>query len=272
MRKTWCIKVDSIMHANTSEEALGQIRQIHSRLQRNKSSKKNVRNNVWKLERLLLNDRLSSEEQEKAIKRRELKRILPALQSFYEKFEVDLEYNFVSNLLADKKVRLSQYELYQRFVVLVKNEIRLANISRDDNVLFIGSGPLPITALLLHKFAGCHVDCYDRDRKAAITSIDVARRLGSSGIHIFNEHGESLASNQYSAIVIALLAKPKGKILRRLWKICRSGTRIVCRTSDGIRQVFYETTDPVLFRKYGQAAKVYAKGDQTISSVLLVKS
>ena len=92
-------------------EVLGQIKQIHFLLQRNKFSKKKVRDNVWKLEKLLLNDHLTFEEQEKAIKKRELKRILPALQSFYEKFEVELEYDFVVNLLANTTVRLNTYGL-----------------------------------------------------------------------------------------------------------------------------------------------------------------
>jgi len=256
---------------SSPREIAGEIVRLCSNLRRSKTNRIQFRSNMWKLERLLLNDRLSQSAQDEIIALKEIKRDLPALRSYYEKFETDLEYDFTREFLKKESPSIRGYALYKRFVVLVRNEARLANISGRDCVLFIGSGPLPITAILLHELTGCRVDCYDSNKRAAEISIDVLKQLGRSrAIRVHNRSGESLGSNSYSAIVIALLAKPKDGILRAVWKNSRKGARIICRTSDGIRQVFYEQTDPHLFDQYGQAGKVYAKGDQTISSVLLV--
>ncbi|MEK6858004.1 MAG: hypothetical protein AABX39_05450, partial [Nanoarchaeota archaeon] len=88
---------------------------------------------------------------------------------------------------------------------------------------------------------------------------------------IYNKKGENLSENKYSVIVIALLAKPKDKILHKVWNESIKGTRIICRTSDGVREVFYERTNPGLLSEYLPVKKIFAKNDQTISSDLLIK-
>jgi hypothetical protein len=82
--------------------------------------------------------------------------------------------------------------------------------------------------------------------------------------------GEMLTDSSYTAVILALLAQPKEKILRRVWRNTKKGTRIICRTSDGLRQVFYASANPLL-KSYMVAGKVFAIGDQTISSALLIK-
>lgn len=240
-------------------------------LVKNPSDSALIKSEMLEMESLILNGKLSQKEENAILSQKEVKQALPTLQHFYEVFETNLENEFVNELLKGRK-KLGDYLLYNRFVELIKNEKNLAEISEKDSVLFIGSGPLPITAILLSMFARCRVDCYDKDRTFAGISRKVIEKLSlSDKIKVYNKKGENLSEDCYSVIVIALLARPKAEILHKVWDKSIKGTRIICRTSGGVRKAFYEQTAPCLFIKYSYVNKVLAKQDQTISSVLLIR-
>lgn len=137
---------------------------------------------------------------------------------------------------------------------------------------FIGSGPFPISAILFNQLSGCQIDCYEKDKNRTQLSKEVLSYLGfAEKIQVLNRNGANLSSKKYTVIVIALLAKPKDKILRKIFKIAHRNTRIVTRTADGKRVGFYEETDKDLFKPYKVIRKIRAVGDQTISTVLLTK-
>lgn len=198
--------------------------------------------------------------------------LLKKLQNIYETFETNLEISFTKDIINREKIELSSYLLYKRFVKLIKNEIALANIKKDDKVLFIGSGPFPITAILINKFSGCSVTCVEKNKNRSLISRQVIQSLGlSKNIRVFNGKGENMGVNSFSVAIIALLAKPKSEILDNLLRQAMTGARIICRTSDGARQAFYEQTNPGIFSRYKIIDKIVAGENQTISSVLLIK-
>jgi len=124
----------------------------------------------------------------------------------------------------------------------------------------------------MYQFSSAKVDCGEKNTISADLSKKVIDKLGyTDSIHIINQEGADIDYAQYSVILVALLAKPKDVLLKSIWSKCKSNTRIICRTSDSIREAFYETTESSLFDKYLPKKKIYARGDQTISSVLLIK-
>ncbi|MBU3904940.1 MAG: hypothetical protein KJ906_02225 [Nanoarchaeota archaeon] len=233
-------------------------------------SKITTRENMLELEKILLNKKFAKSQETEVIKlfRKKIKKF----QFYYEQFETDLEIEFVKTIMKNKQIKPEKYLLYKRFTDLMKNEIKLGKISKKDKVLFIGSGPFPPTAIILNKLVGCKIDCFEKRKQYADMSRNVIKKFSlSDDIKVYNKYGQSLGNNDYGVIIIALLAKPKDKILKSIWKSALSGTRIICRTSDGIRELFYETTNESILKQYKPKKKIYAKNDQTISSVLLVK-
>jgi Nicotianamine synthase protein len=197
---------------------------------------------------------------------------LTDLQALYETFETNLENDFVNDFFEGPTSweRLESYILYKRFVGLISNEIRLCNLSASDNVAFIGSGPFPVTALLLYRLAGVNVTCYEHYLPAAKISRRLMQELGvDQQITVKHQPGQQIDASEYHAVVVALLAKPKKQILHQLVETAPDNCRIICRTSDGIRQVFYETTGPSDLNNLSILRKITAEGDQTISSFLL---
>jgi hypothetical protein len=73
-------------------------------------------------------------------------------------------------------------------------------------------------------------------------------------------------------VLVALLAKPKQAILKNILKHRKEEVRIICRTSDNSRHVFYEPTldiaipDSLVVKEHACAGI-----DDTISSVILKK-
>ncbi len=259
------------METITTEKITKGIFEICNSLTKNSSDNTLIKSKMLELDALILKEKLTANEERFILHYDEVKQALPILQHFYEVFETNLEEEFVNDFLNGKK-ELRNYLLYDRFVELITNEKNMAKISEKDCVLFIGSGSLPITAILLSEFTKCSVDCYDKNKLFAKISERVIRKLSlSDKIKIYNGKGEDLSENKYSVIIIALLAKPKDKILHNIWNESIKGTKVICRTSEGMRAAFYEPTAPNLLIKYPCTNKVFAKQDQTISSVLLMK-
>lgn len=238
--------------------------------QTNLSRINEVNNNALRLERLILHT--SKKDSNKIINYLKDPELYIRLQKLYDKFETNLEIKYAKQVINSSKNLLKNYLLFKRFNRLIKNEIKLASISKNDKVLFIGSGPFPISAMLLNQFVGCKIDCYEKDQDRVRLSRETLSYLGfAKKIWVFTKKGEDMDTKKYTVIVIALLAKPKDKILNRIFKIARSGTKIISRTADGKRKGLYEETDKNLFKRYKVISKVKAVANQTISSVLLIK-
>lgn len=196
---------------------------------------------------------------------------LERLQQLYERFETNTEIEFAQRVLDGNARREIDYPLYARFKRLIQAEIDLAGIKPSDKILFIGSGPFPISAMLFSQLASVSVDCYDKSPEACETSQKVVNSLGfADKIHVFNDSGETGRVYDYSVIIVALLAKPKQKIMSNIWFHAPPDVKVICRTTDGTRQAFYEGVQEETltgFRHFKIIDQHRAGKDDTISSL-----
>ena len=198
---------------------------------------------------------------------------LTLLNNLYCLWETHLERRFVHFLDNNVVKHYLDYPLYARFERLIDREVRLLGKNKPKKMLFIGSGPMPITALCLQHRLGIQIDCLERFQEAVDESKLVMKKLGMDGaINVIQGYGENFDVSEYDAILVALLAKPKRTILENILRTCKDDVSVICRTSDGSRVVFYEPTlenaipDPFVVQGYARAGV-----DDTISSVLLRK-
>jgi len=191
------------------------------------------------------------------------------LNRMYERFETQLEIDFAHAILAANEP-LDRYALFQRFEGLVCAEATLCSLRPGDTVAMIGSGPLPVTAILLAKRFNLKVKAIERDYRSAALSRRVIAQLGlENQISIFQEDGTTAVPENASCVLIAVLARPKQQILANILRNCADCQTVICRTSEGLRQALYQPTDPSSFREYGLVASNPARGDHTISSLIL---
>ena len=196
---------------------------------------------------------------------------LELLNNLYCLWETNLENRFVDFLKQGIVQHYIDYPLYARFERLIEREVSLLEGFRPKRLLFIGSGPMPITALCLYNRLGTHIDCLERNEDAVIESKRVMKLMGcENAINIFQGFGEDIDVSDYDVVLIALLAKPKHKILSNILENAKDDVKIICRTSEGSRKVFYEPTeDNAIPKSLKMVAHEKATIDDTISSYLL---
>jgi hypothetical protein len=165
------------------------------------------------------------------------------LQGLYERFETNLEFEFARKVLSGK-VRTEDYPLYERFQRLVQSEVDLAQLMPTERVLFIGSGPFPISPILYTQLTGASVDCLDSSAEACYLSQKVIDRLGyGEKLTVINADGRDPEVSAYDVVVIAILAQPKFDICFNVkWKNPED-TPVIVRYARGNRQAFYQGAD-----------------------------
>lgn len=192
------------------------------------------------------------------------------LNNAYCVWETQLECQYAQDILAGKETSLDNYLLNKRFERLINRELSLLNGDPPRKILFVGSGPLPISAFHMQRATDQSIDCLDSNPSAVHISRQVIERLGlQDQIRVFNGLGESFDISQYDLILIALLAKPKRRILRNLRKRAAPGCRILCRTAFSLRTLVYEPTPEIALGGFQLLAQQIAEGEQTISTFLL---
>lgn len=119
------------------------------------------------------------------------------------------------------------------------DEMRAAGIRRGSEVLFIGSGPFPITAILMARREGCRVRCLDHDKAAAAASCRLFAALGLSGwIETATAGLESIDLGAFTHIVVASLVPRKEALLGALLGRVSSETRVIVRYGNGLKSLF----------------------------------
>jgi GNAT superfamily N-acetyltransferase len=194
--------------------------------------------------------------------------LIGALNDAYLLWETGLERQFTDALLQGDTL-LSDYCHYDRFGELVRRELALVSGLRLRQILVVGSGPFPISAIHMHLQTGLPVHCVARHPDAVSIARQVLEKCGLQGsVRVFPEGDAECAGSDYDLVLIEVWAKSKKGILRNLRKR-RPGCPVLCRTSLGARQLAYAKTCDRDLRGFYVKAEQVAEGSQAISTWLL---
>lgn len=216
------------------------------------------------LENILLNYTFTKKEKNEIFKI--FDKNINQFQDYYSQFVNRREFGFAKKMLKLKvgKLEIKDFKktfLYPTSTDRRKKEIVHAKISKKDKILFIGSGPIPRSAIMYHKYTGCEIDCFEQCKEYADISKKIIEKFGlSKKIKVYNRKGQSLGKNSYALIVIALVAEPKNKILLRIKNTASSKTKIMYKTAVDIHGLLFRTTDLKLFNGFKIIKKIYSEG------------
>ncbi len=132
------------------------------------------------------------------------------------------------------------YSSPYRFIV--KREAGLAGIRAGDRILSLGCGAIPFTAIFLQKITGCPVSALDIDLPALQKAGELLKKAGLKQIRLIEGNGAFIDLSDYSVIVTALQAEPKGEIIDNFFSNAQVGARLVMRVP---RKTFSTNYDPV---------------------------
>lgn len=125
-----------------------------------------------------------------------------------------------------------------------------ADLGAVRRVCFLGSGPLPLSALLLSRELGVPVDAVDVDREAVTLGARVAGRLSLAADVRFH-HADAAAftavADSQVVVLAALVGLDQGAkrdVVQELSRRMPSGSLLLVRSSHGLRTLLYPPVDP----------------------------
>ena len=80
------------------------------------------------------------------------------------------------------RVIYSLFRLY--YLDLVRREVSLAKINKDDHILCVGGGKCPFTAILLREYTDAKITVIDNCRECVRASREFLKREGVEGIDV----------------------------------------------------------------------------------------
>jgi len=145
---------------------------------------------------------------------------------------------FQCQRLLEQQDSMSEY--LARLSAEVKQEIPKFHLQSNSRILFIGSGALPISPLILCRETGAEVLCVDIDREAVYFGTRIAESLGMhKKVRFIGTYEEGLDYiRQATHIFIASLVEGKVELLEMLKSELPGDAIVVLRYGNGLKSLF----------------------------------
>jgi nicotianamine synthase len=219
-----------------------------------------------------------------------IRRLRPDLLRLCSLGESLLEQAWAQRVLgaADPWAELGRFTYLANYQQLIRLEVRTlagaGHVPRlSGRVCFVGGGPLPVSALLLHRELGAAVDVVDKEPRAAGLARRLLDRLAPGpGMRVVvadamsAEDMAQLLPGCDVVLVAALVGRTHGQKLEMLRAVGRAldpGAYLVVRSARGLRSLLYAEVEP---RDVAEAAGcvphvlVHPLGD-VVNSVLVAR-
>lgn len=189
-----------------------------------------------------------------------VRELVPDLLRLCSEGEALLELSWSRRLLDadDPWAELAQFPYLDNYRQLTRLELHAlagvgAHLSERSRVCFLGGGPLPISALLMHRELGVRVDVVDVEPEAVRQSRRVLRRLvpgpGLDVVRADAACGGDMARVLPGCEVVILAAlvgrtrEEKRAVLGAVGAALDAGACLVVRSAHGLRSLLYPVVD-----------------------------
>lgn len=177
----------------------------------------------------------------------------------------------------DIVTRLPYWTIY---IALVSEELSTLRqfIRQDDRmenspIVFVGSGPIPLSPIILHLFSNVEVICLDIDPAACEASCSVLEKMGLwTKVSVIMKNGAEFDYSPYNRIFVASLVQNKLAVLGQISRTSQSPL-VAVRTAEGMRQIMYEAIDESQLNMQGWrvAARTWPDANLVINSTLFLE-
>jgi len=232
---------------------------------------------AFAVEHLVLSDVVTAAEAEEILRELQADGKVAPCQAAFADLEPMIERGVAAqaisgggSLLAEREGLTANY--LARYEELARREAALAGMTSADRVLFLGSGPLPISAIEYCRQTGCAADCVDFVDDAIRVSREVIHASGLDGrLRCHVARAEHFSAAGYSVVVVGVLARPKAAILANVAASRSEGSRVIARTTFGLRGLIYAPMDtaPDTLGPFLPGETSVARGDQVLSAIRL---
>jgi nicotianamine synthase len=183
-----------------------------------------------------------------------IKQILPDVRSMCSKGESYLEKNWAQRIIDSKhpELEIELFPYYNNYLKLSELEIQAIKTVDDissKKFLFIGSGALPLSGIVLAKEFKIKIDLLDVDKKACELSKKIIDKLHLSNMVNIIESNVNNFSNldNYGVILLAALVglsiDEKNSVIKYLSNTVLPGTVVALRSAENLRKFLYPEVD-----------------------------
>jgi 2-polyprenyl-3-methyl-5-hydroxy-6-metoxy-1,4-benzoquinol methylase len=182
---------------------------------------------------------------------------------------IDLEFIIIEKIIVKLHKLIPFYlDFYQE---IVENEIRLADISKDDKILHIGSGPIPATSMLIAEKTKTHVTGIDKDFHFVKQALKCVSDQGfSENNQIIHADALDFPVDNFDLIIISQGVKPCNQILKNIAKNMKKDGRVIYRTTSSISGELTEN-DHYIKDLFTISKIIHQKKNGLLVSILLLK-
>jgi hypothetical protein len=118
-------------------------------------------------------------------------------------------------------------------------------------IVFVGSGPMPLSPIILHLLGDVEVICLEMDSVAYEASSSLLEHMGlGTKVTVVMENGSEYDYSSYNRIFVASLVRNKRSVLEQISRTSPDPL-VAIRTADGMRQIMYEAIDESQLNKQG---------------------
>jgi 16S rRNA G527 N7-methylase RsmG len=146
---------------------------------------------------------------------------------------IDLSFIIVEKILIKfKKLHPLYFSFYDD---MIQKEINLANISKDDKILHIGSGPIPASSILLAKISGAQVTSVEKNLQSVKQALSLICEIGiSDKVQIQYTDAIHFPVEKFDIIVISQGISSYKELLEYISKSMKDDARVIFRTSSSL--------------------------------------
>lgn len=200
------------------------------------------------------------------------------LQILASRAEFELEKFWTEKIILGEN-NLSDFPYYKNYIDLTKLELHSLQGCSEHKVhklLFAGSGPLPLTAIVLATEHNIKSTIIDNDKEAIVLSRMLLKRLNLlSKIEVIEADATTFNKyNEFSVIYIAALAGAKDSIKAKIFNQIKltgnKGTHIIARSSWGNRKLLYKPLSKNIFEIFKPLIQVNPF-NEIVNSIVIFK-
>jgi len=200
---------------------------------------------------------------------------LESIVRFRNLYSLRLETENANSILdsEDPWGALKHFTHFPNYLQLALTEYQGSGLEPDDSIVFIGSGPLPLTLIMLchqHGLRGIGIEQYP---ERAELSRRVLMQLGlSDQIKIMDGNHFRLPSNGCKLVMVAAAAEPKKEIFDYLAGVLPAGTKISYRIYEkGLRRLLETSSFLELPEQFEEYLRIRPKPPVNNTVVFLTK-
>lgn len=196
----------------------------------------------------------------------EIKSNFLQLNSLMQAYERKYEDNFAKEFTnyGDKKAN----EYIERYSGMVESEGKMAKLKKNDKVIILGGGSLPLTALTYTKIYDAHCTCIDIDRQAIKTSKKLIKHLKlESKINIHHGDAFTYPLQGYDLILVVCLL-PKKRALKHVFAENKNA-KVIYRSAIGLYKLWYGETIEDELKEYKILQKINTDKRYAAESILV---